>query len=186
MRISDAPLEGVKLIEPSVFRDARGYFFESFNARSYAEAGMGYPFVQDNESRSVRGVIRGLHYQLEPYAQTKLVRVVTGAVFDVAVDLRRGSPTFEKWFGTVLSADNKLQMLIPAGFAHGFSVLSQEVVFSYKCDNLYHKAAERGIRFSDPFLAIDWQIPEEEWLVSEKDLQAPLFGEAEINFDFRR
>lgn len=184
MQISDTPLMGLKLIEPSVFRDARGYFFESYNREILAGAGISNLFVQDNESRSSRGVVRGLHYQLEPYAQAKLVRVVEGAVFDVAVDLRRGSPSFGKWFGTLLSGENKLQMLIPAGFAHGFSVLSPDVVFAYKCDQLYHKASERGIRFCDPFLGIDWHLPEGEWLVSEKDLQAPLFADAEYNFNY--
>ena len=186
MKVTDTPLQGVKILEPDVFRDARGYFFESFNSRNWASAGVDRTFIQDNESRSIRGVVRGLHYQLEPFAQTKLVRVVSGAVFDVALDLRRGSPTFGRWFGTELSEENKMQMLIPAGFAHGFSVLSADVIFAYKCDQLYNKQSERGIRFNDPSLEIDWHLPADEWIVSEKDLQAPLFAEAEINFIWKK
>ena len=186
MKVTDTPLEGVKILEPDVFRDARGYFFESYNSRKWESAGVDRCFVQDNESRSLRGVVRGLHYQLEPFAQTKLVRVVSGAVFDVALDLRRGSPTFGRWVGTELSEENKMQMLIPAGFAHGFSVLSADVIFAYKCDQLYNKQSERGIRFNDPSLEIDWHLPADEWIVSEKDLQAPLFADAEINFIWKK
>lgn len=186
MKVTDTPLQGVKILEPDVFRDARGYFFESFNSRNWASAGVDRTFIQDNESRSIRGVVRGLHYQLEPFAQTKLVRVVSGAVFDVALDLRKGSPTFGRWFGTELSGDNKMQMIIPAGFAHGFSVLSDEVIFAYKCDQLYNRESERGIRFNDPSLGIDWRIPADEWIVSVKDLQAPLFADAEINFTWKK
>ena len=182
MHIHDTPLTGVKIIEPDVYADARGYFYESYNLARFSEAGIENIFVQDNESRSARGVIRGLHYQLEPFAQTKLVRVVQGEVFDVAVDLRKGSPTYGRWFGTRLSGENKFQMLIPRGFAHGFSVLSPGVTFAYKCDQLYMKVAERGIRFNDPFLGIDWHLPEQEWVVSEKDQSAPLFVDAEMNF----
>ncbi len=186
MKVTDTPIEGVKILEPDVFRDARGYFFESYNSRNWASAGVDPCFLQDNESRSQRGVVRGLHYQLEPFAQTKLVRVVHGAVFDVALDLRRGSPTFGRWFGTELSGENKMQMLIPAGFAHGFSVLSPDVIFAYKCDQLYNKQAERGIRFNDLSLGIDWRLPADEWIVSEKDLKAPLFADAEINFTWKK
>ena len=182
MRTIETPLAGLKVIEPKVFEDSRGYFLETYNREHFLQSGISSGFNQDNESMSSRGVIRGLHYQLDPFAQAKLVRVVTGAVFDVAVDLRKGSPTFGKWFGTELSGENKLQMLIPRGFAHGFSVLSTTVVFAYKCDNYYNKQAERGIRFNDPFLAIDWQLSGEEWLVSEKDRMAPLFAQAEMNF----
>ncbi len=184
MKIHDTPIPGVKIIEPDVYADARGYFFESYNLAKFSESGIPQEFVQDNESRSSRGVIRGLHYQLEPFAQAKLVRVVQGVVFDVAVDLRKGSPSFGRWFGTELSGDTKLQMLIPRGFAHGFSVLSPEVTFAYKCDQVYLREAERGIRFNDPLLQIDWHLPEPEWVVSEKDLSAPLFVEAESNFLF--
>ena len=182
MRTIETPLAGLKVIEPKVFEDSRGYFLETYNREHFLQSGISSGFNQDNESMSSRGVIRGLHYQLDPFAQAKLVRVITGAVFDVAVDLRKGSPTFGKWFGTELSGENKLQMLIPRGFAHGFSVLSTTVVFAYKCDNYYNKQAERGIRFNDPFLAIDWQLSGEEWLVSEKDRMAPLFAQAEMNF----
>ena len=182
MRTIETPLAGLKVIEPKVFEDSRGYFLETYNREHFLQSGISSGFNQDNESMSSRGVIRGLHYQLDPFAQAKLVRVITGAVFDVAVDLRKGSPTFGKWFGTELSGENKLQMLIPRGFAHGFSVLSTTVVFAYKCDNYYNKQAERGIRFNDPFLAIDWQLSGEEWLVSDKDRMAPLFAQAEMNF----
>ncbi len=182
MKILETPLADLKIIEPAVFKDPRGYFLETYNQEQFRQAGVTTGFIQDNESFSSRGVIRGLHYQLNPFGQAKLVRVVSGSVYDVAVDLRKGSPTFGRWFGTELSGENKLQMLVPRGFAHGFSVLSPTVVFAYKCDNLYNKQAERGIRFNDPFLSIDWQIPEEEWLVSEKDQMVPLFAHAEMNF----
>ncbi len=184
MKILDTPLDDLKMIEPDVYTDQRGYFFESYNLDRYARSGIGFEFVQDNESLSGRGVVRGLHYQLAPHSQTKLVRVVSGCVFDVAVDLRKGSPSFGKWFGIELSGDNKRQLLIPAGFAHGFSVLSTTVIFVYKCDRPYLKQAERGIRFNDPFLGIDWKIPVEEQIVSEKDLLAPLFRKAEMNFEY--
>jgi dTDP-4-dehydrorhamnose 3,5-epimerase len=183
MKILDTPLEYLKIIEPEVYTDQRGYFYESYNLDRYTRAGIGYEFVQDNESFSGRGVVRGLHYQLSPYSQTKLVRVVSGCVFDVAVDLRKGSSTFGKWFGVELSGNNKRQLLIPAGFAHGFSVLSPDVIFTYKCDKPYQKSAERGIRFNDPFLGIDWKIPEKEQVVSEKDRIAPFFSQAEMNFE---
>ncbi len=185
MKVFDTPLAGVKIVEPEIYKDSRGYFFEAYNQEKFDQAGITSRFIQDNESFSSIGVVRGLHYQLNPYAQAKLVRVISGAVFDVAVDLRKGSPTFGKWFGTRLSGENKLQMLIPRGFAHGFSVLTPTVVFAYKCDHLYNREAERGIRFNDPFLSIDWQISEEEWLISEKDRMAPLFTQAEMNFIYQ-
>ena len=184
MHIFETPLPGVIIIEPAVFQDQRGYFFESYNAEKWNQQGICVEFVQDNESLSSRGVIRGLHYQLDPFAQAKLVRVVQGNVFDVAVDLREGSPTCGKWFGTELSGDNKRQMLIPKGFAHGFSVLSSTVIFVYKCDQVYNKQAERTILFKDPDLQIDWHIPESEWIISEKDNAAPLFRSAETNYRF--
>ena len=184
MKISDTPIPGLKIIEPAVFADARGYFFESYNFRSLKAAGISCWFVQDNESCSSRGVVRGLHYQLAPFAQSKLVRVVFGTVYDVAVDLRKGSPTFGKWFGIELSGENKRQFFIPQGFAHGFSVLSETAVFAYKCDQFYNQAAERSIRFDDPQLAIDWQLPASEVKVSEKDLAALPFSGADMNFDF--
>jgi dTDP-4-dehydrorhamnose 3,5-epimerase len=182
MEILKTTIPGLLLIKPDVYEDARGYFFESYNLEKMKELGITATFVQDNESLSAKGVIRGLHYQLEPCAQTKLVRVVQGKVFDVAVDLRKGSSTFGKWFGTELSGENKLQMLVPKGFAHGFSVLSPVVLFSYKCDQVYSKAMERTIRFNDPHLAIDWKIPESDWCISDKDNQAPFFEQAEYNF----
>jgi dTDP-4-dehydrorhamnose 3,5-epimerase len=184
MEILETSFPGLILIKPDVFRDSRGYFFESYNQESFRLHGILSGFVQDNESMSSRGVIRGLHYQLEPFAQSKLVRVVQGAVFDVAVDLRKGSPTFGKWFGTELSGENKLQMLIPNGFAHGFSVLSPTVLFAYKCDKIYNRQMERTIRFDDPVLGIDWKLPEEEWSISDKDKSSPDFLQAEINFTF--
>jgi dTDP-4-dehydrorhamnose 3,5-epimerase len=141
-------------------------------------------FIQDNESKSGRGVVRGLHYQLDPFGQAKLVRVVLGKVFDVAVDLRKGSPTFGRWFGVELDESGKRQLFIPRGFAHGFSVLSETAVFAYKCDNVYSKESERAININDPKLNINWQLPENEQIVSEKDRLAPFFSEAEMNFNF--
>ena len=182
MDIQKTPIEGLRVIYPRIFNDDRGYFFESFHAERYRKAGVTAGFIQDNESRSFRGVIRGLHYQLAPYAQSKLVRVTEGRVLDVAVDLRKQSPTFGKWFGVELSAENKAQFYIPRGFAHGFSVLSETAVFSYKCDNYYCPDAERGILFNDSYLNIDWKIPEHEAIVSDKDLKNSPFFQAEYNF----
>ena len=176
MKAIKTPIEGLYVIEPRVFSDSRGYFFESFNYHDFAEAVGPVNFVQDNESRSSYGVVRGLHYQKEPYAQAKLVRVVRGAVLDVAVDIRPGSPTYGKHFSCVLSGENHLQMYIPRGFAHGFSVLSDEVVFQYKCDEFYHPEAEGAIRWDDPDLGIDWQIPASDIILSEKDKNHPLFN----------
>lgn len=184
MKIVETNLPGLLIIEPTVFEDHRGYFFESFHLQRYAEFGIGAEFIQDNESKSDRGVVRGLHYQLNPVAQAKLVRVVLGAVYDVALDLRVGSPTFGKWFGIELNETNKKQLFIPRGFAHGFSVLSDTAVFSYKCDNIYNKDAERAINPFDPELGIDWQLNETEWKVSDKDKIAPMLTNAEVNFIF--
>ncbi|MCB0514519.1 MAG: dTDP-4-dehydrorhamnose 3,5-epimerase [Bacteroidetes bacterium] len=182
MKIIATPISDLWIIEPSVFGDDRGYFLETFHEKRLAEAGINTHFVQDNESKSKRGVVRGLHYQLAPNAQAKLVRVVSGEVLDVAVDLRRNSPTFGKHFSVVLSGKNKKQFYVPRGFAHGFSVLSEEAVFVYKCDNFYDKASEAGIVFNDPQLAIDWHLPENECLVSEKDRLLPTFSQANYNF----
>ncbi|MGQ7869264.1 dTDP-4-dehydrorhamnose 3,5-epimerase [Sunxiuqinia sp. sy24] len=182
MKITETPIDGLLVLTPRVFQDERGYFLESFNARELEDAGISRPFVQDNESKSSRGVIRGLHYQLEPYAQAKLVRVIEGAVFDVAVDLRKDSPTFGQWYGVELTGENKKQFYVPRGFAHGFSVLSETAVFAYKCDAYYHPQSERGIRYNDPELQIDWRIDEKEALISGKDQANPLFREAEYNF----
>ncbi|MBR5699663.1 MAG: dTDP-4-dehydrorhamnose 3,5-epimerase, partial [Bacteroidales bacterium] len=155
MKIIKTPIEGLLIIEPRVFGDERGYFFESYSERDFIEAVGPVKFVQDNESKSRYGVLRGLHFQKEPYAQAKLVRVVSGAVLDVAVDLREGSPTFGQHFSVELTGENHRQFFIPKGFAHGFCVLSEEVVFQYKCDEFYHPEAEGGIAWDDPDLAID-------------------------------
>ena len=170
MRIVKHDIEGLLTIEPQVFGDERGYFFESFNAeRFFAETGVEVSFVQDNESRSKKWVLRGLHFQKEPYAQAKLVRVVQGRVLDVAVDIRPESPTFGKYVMTELSGDNHRQMFIPKGFAHGYVVLEDDTVFQYKCDEFYHPEAEGGIAWNDPQIAIQWPLPESELILSEKD-----------------
>ncbi|MGC8803931.1 MAG: dTDP-4-dehydrorhamnose 3,5-epimerase [Bacteroidales bacterium] len=176
------PIADLYILEPKVFRDERGYFTELFNQKKFQELGFTYQFIQDNQSSSTYGVIRGLHYQLAPFAQTKLVRAVRGRIFDVAVDLRKGSPTFGKWYGVELSEDNFRQLLIPRGFAHGFSVLSETAIVHYKCDNLYHPQSERGINYNDPILAIDWQVPHDRAIVSPKDRMWPNFDKAEMNF----
>ena len=185
MKIIETSIPGLLILEPRVFADPRGYFLESYNQQKLSEAGISTVFVQDNESKSGRGVIRGLHYQLEPYAQSKLVRVIQGSVYDVAVDCRKGSPTFGQSFGLELSEENKLQFFIPKGFAHGFSVLSETAVFSYKCDAFYNPAAERGILYNDPALQINWRIDVSEAIVSGKDAILPLFADAEMNFEFK-
>ncbi len=182
MKVLDTPIAGLKIVEPDIFGDHRGYFYESYHHGRMVENGIDNRFIQDNESLSCYGVVRGLHYQLAPFSQAKLVRVVSGVVYDVALDLRRNSPSFGKWFGLELSGENKLQLFIPKGFAHGFSVLSDKAVFSYKCDFEYCKTAERAIRFDDPLLNIDWKIPSDQLLVSDKDRFAPAFLQAEMNF----
>lgn len=184
MKIEQTGIPGLVIIEPRVFEDDRGYFFETFQVERYKEAGIEQPFIQDNESKSVKNVVRGLHYQRGEYAQAKLVRVIQGSVFDVAVDLRSGSPTFGKWYGVELSESNKKQLFIPRGFAHGFSVLSETAIFTYKCDNLYNNAAERSIQPFDLGLNIDWKVARENAIVSEKDSNAPLFKDAEMDFTF--
>jgi len=183
MKKTETPLKGLWLIEPDVYRDERGYFFESYHERKYKELGIPVSFVQDNQSYSVYGVIRGLHYQLQPYAQAKLVRVLRGSIYDVAVDLRKGSPTFGQWYGVELSDKNFLQLYIPHGFAHGFSVLSPEAEVLYKCDAYWNKNAERGIVYNDAFLSIDWKIPAGKELISPKDRNFPAFSKAEYNFE---
>ena len=183
MNVIDTELEGIKIIEPRIFGDARGYFFESWNEQKYKDAGIDCNWVQDNESRSSAGVVRGLHYQLAPYTQAKLVRVIEGAVRDVVLDIRRGSPTFGRHVAVELSGENRKQLFVPRGFAHGFAVLTEHVVFAYKCDNFYTPSHERGIAFDDPALGIDWGV--KEYLVSEKDRKNPLFSEAEL-FSFDR
>ncbi|WP_297090696.1 dTDP-4-dehydrorhamnose 3,5-epimerase [uncultured Draconibacterium sp.] len=184
MKIIETGLPGLVVIEPRVFEDDRGYFFESYQRDRYLEAGIVKPFIQDNESRSVKGVVRGLHYQLGEASQAKLVRVVQGCVYDVAVDLRQGSPTFGKWFGLKIDENNKKQLYVPRGFAHGFSVLSETAIFTYKCDNVYNRDAERSINPFDEKLGINWQLGTEECIVSEKDTKAPSFDSAQINFVF--
>jgi dTDP-4-dehydrorhamnose 3,5-epimerase len=177
MNIIQTEIDGLVVIEPRVFGDDRGYFFESFNEREFREKVGDIQFVQDNESKSRYGVLRGLHFQKGEHAQAKLVRVVSGAVLDVAVDLRPGSPTYGKHHAEVLSGENHRQMFIPRGFAHGFSVLSEEVVFQYKCDNFYCPASEGAIAWNDPDLAIDWRIPAEAVILSEKDKHHPFLYE---------
>lgn len=169
MNIIQTEIKGVVIIEPKIFGDDRGYFFESFSQREFEEKVAKTTFVQDNESKSRYGVLRGLHFQKEPYAQSKLVRVVKGRVLDVAVDIREGSPTFGKHVSVDLSGENKRQLFIPRGFAHGFVVLSEEAIFLYKCDNYYAPDSEGGILWNDPKLKIDWRIPAEDIILSEKD-----------------
>lgn len=175
MKVLDTGIEGLKIIEPDVFHDERGYFFESYNAERYAAAGITTMFVQDNESKSQKGVVRGLHWQTGAASQTKLVRVVRGAVLDVAVDLRKDSQTYGRHYAAKLTAENKKQFLIPRGFAHGFIVLEDDTVFAYKCDNVYDKSAERGMRFDDPALGIEWPEIGVPLILSEKDRNQSLF-----------
>ena len=182
MEIIETPISGLFIIKPRVFADARGFFYETYNEKNYLEAGIELHFCQDNLSKSSYGVIRGLHYQLNPQSQSKLVSVVQGAVWDVAVDLRAASPTFGQWYGVELTEENHLQFLIPQGFAHGFSVISETAVFSYKCDNFYSPTLERGIMYNDPALAIDWKIPADKAVISDKDLKHRLFADADMNF----
>jgi dTDP-4-dehydrorhamnose 3,5-epimerase len=179
VNLIETPLPGVLLIEPRVFGDARGFFMESWNRRTFAEAGLDMDFVQDNHSRSSRGVLRGLHYQLHN-PQGKLVRVTQGAVFDVAVDIRRASPHFGRWVGYELSADNHRMLWIPPGFAHGFLVLSDTADFLYKCTSLYDPPSDRGIRWDDPAIGIDWPDMGGAPLLSAKDAAAPLLADAEV------
>ncbi len=173
--ITDTGIEGLKVIEPKVFGDSRGYFTETYNKNDFKEAGLYYDFVQDNQSMSTKGVLRGLHYQIN-HPQAKLVRVLQGEVYDVAVDLRKGSPTFGRWYGVLLSGENMKQFLIPRGFAHGFVVMSETAVFCYKCDDFYHPDDEGGISWNDPDLAIDWPYKGEVNL-SDKDRKHPAFGD---------
>jgi len=162
-------IDGVLILEPKVFGDSRGYFFETWKKSDYEAAGITCEFVQDNESKSSFGVLRGLHWQAAPYTQSKLVRVISGAVLDVCVDIRKGSPTYGKHVSVELSGENKRQLFIPRGFAHGFAVLSEEAIFAYKCDNYYNPASERGMRFDDPALGIDWRVKLDKWNLSAKD-----------------
>ncbi len=188
MEVIKTAIEGVLIIEPRVFKDSRGYFFESFSKREFDEKvgailGHTIDFVQDNESMSCYGVMRGLHFQKMPYSQSKLVRCVKGAVLDVAVDIRKGSPTFGQHVAVELTEDNHRQFFIPRGFAHGFAVLSETAVFQYKCDEFYHPEADGGICIKDESLGIDWKIPVEKAVLSEKDMKHPCLKDAESFFD---
>ena len=180
MNVIATAIPEVLIVEPKVFGDARGYFYECHNREKYRAAGIDCDFVQDNESFSRRGVLRGLHFQAAPYTQAKLVRVIRGSVLDVAVDIRRHSPTFGKHVAVELSGENFRQLFVPRGFAHGFVVLSDEVIFAYKCDNKYSPPHERGIAFDDPELGIDWKLDEAEFLLSPKDKLNPRFADAEL------
>jgi dTDP-4-dehydrorhamnose 3,5-epimerase len=180
MNFLSTPFPGLFLIEPKVFGDARGYFFESFQQAEFEKVIGKVAFVQDNESKSGYGVLRGLHFQKPPFAQAKLVRCITGTILDVVVDLRAGSPTFKKTYTVELSDTNKLQLFIPRGFAHGFVVLSEEAIFSYKVDNLYAPDYEAGIRFDDPELLIDWKLPKEALKLSGKDRELPVFAKVDL------
>jgi dTDP-4-dehydrorhamnose 3,5-epimerase len=182
MPFTATPLEGLLIFEPRVFEDSRGYFFEAYNKSIFEAEGLQYNFVQDNQSFSSYGVVRGLHYQQNPHTQCKLVRALQGRILDVAVDIRKQSPTYGQVFSIELTADNKKQLLIPAGFAHGFSVLSETAVVMYKCDALYNKESEGGIIYNDPELAIDWQLPKGAAVVSDKDLILPSLKECKTNF----
>jgi dTDP-4-dehydrorhamnose 3,5-epimerase len=184
MPFTDTEFPGLKIYEPRLFHDERGYFFESYSRRQFEEAGVDIHFVQDNQARSVYGVLRGLHYQKNPHAQTKLIRVLEGEIIDVVVDLREGSPAYGKAFSILLSAENKKQLLVPRGFAHGYAVISPTAEVLYKCDEFYHRDQEGGIRYNDPTLQIDWGIPLEEAIVSGKDLLQPLLADADPGFVF--
>lgn len=183
MEVIKTAINGVYILEPRIFRDDRGYFFESFSQREFEEKIGKINFVQDNESKSSYGVMRGLHFQRPPYAQSKLVRCVKGAVLDVAVDIRKGSPTYGQHIAVELTADNHRQFFIPRGFAHGFAVLSDEAIFQYKCDNFYAPQADGGISILDASLNIDWQIPTEKAILSEKDTKHPLLQDFDSPFD---
>ena len=184
MEVEKTAIPGVFVIKPRIFGDDRGYFFESFNERDFTQSVGEINFVQDNESKSRYGVVRGLHFQKPPFAQSKLVRVIVGSVLDIAVDIRKGSPTFGKHVAVELTAENHLQFFMPKGIAHGFAVLSQEAVFQYKCDNFYAPQSEGAIAWNDSALAIDWRIPENEVILSEKDKPHPLLAEIADTLDF--
>lgn len=181
MEIQQTSIDGCFVLKPRIFRDKRGYFFESYNKKQF-EKHLGSPlnFVQDNESLSSHGVLRGLHYQVGDFAQSKLIRVIRGKVLDIVVDLRKDSPTFGKSFALILDAGEKLQLFVPRGLAHGFVTLSDKSIFAYKCDNFYNPEFERGILFNDATLALDWHLPEDKLIVSEKDLNLPSFKDAEL------
>jgi|SRR5450759_4670567 dTDP-4-dehydrorhamnose 3,5-epimerase len=182
MKIIETGFKGLIVIKPTIYTDTRGYFFESFNQITFKKEGISFSPVQDNESKSVEGVIRGMHYQIKPFPQAKLIRVVMGRILDVALDIRKDSMTFGKWFGIELDSENKDQLLIPHGFAHGFSVLSEIAIIQYKCDNVYNSQYERGINLNDPALDIYWKLGSTVPVISEKDLAQPLLKDAEFDF----
>ena len=184
MEVIKTDIEGVVIIEPRIFKDDRGYFYESFSQREFEEKVCRTTFVQDNQSKSSYGVLRGLHFQKPPYCQSKLVRCIKGVVLDVAVDIRKGSPTFGKYVAVELSEDNHRQFFVPRGFAHGFAVLTPEAVFQYKCDNFYNKESEGSVAWNDPQLGIDWRIPADKVLLSQKDKLSKNIAEAEYLFDY--
>jgi len=184
MPFTPTDIPGLLLFEPAVFEDSRGYFFESYNENVFKEQGINTRWVQDNQSYSLYGVIRGLHYQFPPFAQSKLVRVLRGKILDVVVDIRKGSPAFGKNYCKVLSAKNRRQLFIPKGFAHGFSVLSKKAEVLYKCDAFYNKESDAGIIYNDAELNIDWRIPAEEAVVSDKDKMLPTFAQCNSSFVF--
>ena len=184
MEVIKTEIEGVVIIEPRILKDDRGYFYESFSQREFEEKVCRTIFVQDNQSKSSYGVLRGLHFQKPPYCQSKLVRCIKGAVLDVAVDIRKGSPTFGKYVAVELSEENHRQFFVPRGFAHGFAVLTPEAVFQYKCDNFYNKESEGAVAWNDPQLAIDWRIPADKVLLSEKDKQNKSIANADFLFDY--
>jgi dTDP-4-dehydrorhamnose 3,5-epimerase len=175
MKTEDTGIEGLKIILPQLFKDERGYFFEAYNKQTFIDNNLHFDFIQDNQSKSAYGTLRGLHYQIEPFAQAKLVRVLQGAIIDVALDLRNGSETFGQFYSIELSEDNQKQFLIPRGFAHGFSVISNSAVVMYKIDNLYSPLHERGIAYNDPKLNINWKLKQDDVILSEKDKQNPVF-----------
>ena len=184
MNVISTPLNGLFIVEPTVHKDSRGYFFESFNKQSFeSKTGININFVQDNQAMSVKNVLRGLHYQNNPMAQVKLIRVLEGSIWDVAVDIRKNSPTFRQWFGIELSAENKMQLYIPHGFAHGYAVLSDTAEVFYKCDNFYHKASEGGVYFLDPSLGIDWKMDINDAIISDKDQNQPMLNDSNNMFE---
>lgn len=184
MNVIKTPLEGLLILEPTVHGDARGYFFESYNMNTLkATSGYDIPFVQDNQARSIKNVLRGLHYQNHPTPQAKLIRVLEGSIWDVVVDIRKKSATYGQWYGVELSAENKRQFLIPHGFAHGYAVLTDTAEVFYKCDNFYDKSAEGGVFYNDPALNIDWKIDLSKAIISDKDLKQPLLKDAINNYE---
>ena len=184
MEVIKTEIEGVVIIEPRIFKDDRGYFYESFSQREFEEKVCHTTFVQDNQSKSSYGVLRGLHFQKPPYSQSKLVRCIKGTVLDVAVDIRKGSPTFGKYVAVELSEENHRQFFVPRGFAHGFAVLTPEAVFQYKCDNFYAPGHEGAIAWNDPSLGIDWKVLPEQAIISEKDQNNPFLKDADWLFDY--